>query len=129
MKSIKQIKKKIGTGIVIGDYRSDIYCGIFSFKSTLDFKTILETIDKEIGKDNVIDFIVVNNKYLILRNSGEWSIVKDSKPEEKEKIVCDYINFDDGKLNLYKFLMLVCRETGKAQLAPINLENYINLRF
>lgn len=129
LKSIKQIKKKIGSGIVIGKYRSDVYCGIFSFKSTLSFKSILEIINEKIGKENVIDFIVVNNKYLILRNFGEWSVINDTKPEEKEVLRGDYLNFDDGKMNLYKFLMLVCREIGKTQLAPINIENYINLRF
>lgn len=127
LESIKQIKKKIGAGIVIGNYRNDVYCGIFSFESSLDFKGILETIDSKIGNKKIIDFIAVNNQHLILRNTGEW---KTNFPDGRvEKIDVDYLNFNDGKLNLYKFLMLICREIGKAQLAPINLENYINLDF
>lgn len=127
LKSIKKLEKKIGSGVVIGDVRKDIYCGIFSFETTMSFQNILDVVAKEIGKSPIIDFIVVNNQYLILRNNGEWK--RGEAGKIGESVEWDYINFDDGKMILYKFFMLVSREISRVKLIPSYLENYINIGF
>lgn len=128
LKSIKGIQKKGGSGIVVGNFRKDIHSGIFSFETSMSFQEILNTIYEEIGEDRIVDFIVVNNKYLILRNSGEWKTINKSDGRE-EILKEDYLNFTDGKMILYKFFMLICKEIGNAKLLSTNLENYINMDF
>jgi len=128
LKSIKSLEKRSGGTIMIGDFKKEIYCGIFSFGTSLSFKAILEIINEQVKDARIIDFIVVNNKYLILRNNGEWKI--GARGVAEQVLVEDYLNFDDGKMILYKFFMLVCREITGLKLSDNNgLENYINIRF
>ncbi|KKP67973.1 MAG: hypothetical protein UR66_C0009G0063 [Candidatus Moranbacteria bacterium GW2011_GWE1_35_17] len=129
LKSIKLLKKKTGGSIMIGDFRKDIYCGIFSFETNLSFQDILNIINEKIGEEKIIDFIVVNNKYLILRNNGEWHIESETS-REKINLTQHYLNFDDGKMILYRFFMLACKEIGVLKLSDNNgLDNYINMKF
>ena len=110
LKSIKKINKKMNISISVGDFRKDIYCGIFAYNTELNVDKILDKLES-FSKDNndtdFADFILVNNKFLFLKNNGTWTMTfPDGKTEEiKEK----YLTFEDSMI-LYKLFILLCRD-------------------
>ncbi len=122
LKSIKSIQKRMNISMSVGNIRRDIYCGIFSYKTTLKMDKIMS----ELRDNEFADFIMVNNKFLLLKNDGTW--LEPLPDGSTKKIDEHYIIFENSMI-LYKLFLLFCKEISQIKLGAIEYDKYINIKF
>lgn len=126
--SFKRVTKAIATSLTTGKLNTKVYSGVFAFTISVNPSTILKMIedhfkDKEL--DYCLDFICVNNKFLIIKNDGSW---KYTSPEGVESEINDrFIYFPTAELSLYKLVMIMCKHLYPNYLGSPDFSKYINL--
>lgn len=128
IESFKKPLKSLITPITISEVKNNVYSGIFAYKTSMTADEIKALVlerykDLEIGL--CVDFVCVNNKFIIIKNIGDWVYTKPDGTENKieEKFVIG----DFKELTLYKLLMLISKEISPNYLGGPNYSKYINI--